>query len=365
MNTPARARHGFSLIEMMVAMTITMAVFAITLPFVRAQTRSLGSTAGRQDAEQVARFAIRAIEQDLRRAAGEYGQPTIVAAGDLVLSFNANIRRADTLDTGALDTELIGIAAGGAWPLARAAAIPTTARVYPPADYVNANGDTTRTETITYYLQADTAATLPDTYRLYRQFNDQAPTEIVDGLYLPDSQPFFTYYRTVNALLAEIPDDSVIFWTAPRMAEIRTIGLQASGAFVNKFDGTTTIRSIETRVTLPVPLATTVVTCAAVPSAPTAGLAVAASTAPRGAVLSWNKSAEDTGDPDDALYYVVERRPSGGAWSTIGIVNASASNSYTLLDSWQRRSGTFEYGVSVVGCGEAWSTRASLGSLTL
>ena len=66
-----RRRPAFSLVEMMVAMVITMAVFAITLPFVRAQTRSLGSTAGRMDADQIARFAMRAVEQDLRRAAGE------------------------------------------------------------------------------------------------------------------------------------------------------------------------------------------------------------------------------------------------------------------------------------------------------
>ena len=123
-----RTRRGFSLVEMMVAMTITMAVFAITLPFVRAQTRSLGSTAGRLDADQVARFAMRAVEQDLRRAAGEYGQPTIVAAGAMVLSFNANIRMADTLDVGALDDEVVGMLSGGGWPVARAEALPTTAR---------------------------------------------------------------------------------------------------------------------------------------------------------------------------------------------------------------------------------------------
>jgi type II secretory pathway pseudopilin PulG len=358
-------RRGFSLVEMVVAMTVTMLVFAITLPFVRAQTRSLGSTAGRLDADQVARFAMRAIEQDLHRAAGEYGQPTLVAAGPLLLSFNANIRRADTLDTGALETEVLGYNAGAAWPLSRAVALPTTSRVYPTANFVNADGDTSRTETVTYYLVADTLSAVADTYILYRQFNDQAALELIDGLYLPDSQAFFTYYRNVNNLLAEIPDDSVIFWTAPRMTEIRTVGLQSTGVYVNKFDGTTTLRTIETLVTLPVPLATTVVTCAATPAAPTAGLSVTASTFPRGATLAWNKSAQDTGDPDDALYYILERRRNSGTWSTVGSVNASGSNSYTLLDPLQRLAGTFDYRVSVVGCGNVQSATASLGSLTL
>lgn len=361
----AKVRGGFSLVEMMVAMTITMLVFAITLPFVRAQTRSLGSTAGRMDADQVARFAMRAIEQDLRRAAGEYGQPTIVAAGSMLLSFNANIRRADTLDVGALETEVLGYDAGAGWPVARADTIPTTTRVYPTFDYINADGDTTRTETITYYLQSDTGSTKPDTYILYRQFNDQAPLELIDGLYLPDSQVFFTYFRNVSGFLAEIPDDSVIFWTAPRMAEIRTIGLRASGLYVNKFDGSETIRTIETRVTLPVPLSATVVACAAAPAAPTAGMSVAASSFPRGATLSWNKSAMDTGDPDDALYYILERRPSGGVWTVIGTVNAAGNVSYTLLDPRQTATGMFEYAVTVVGCGGTMTARTSLGSVVL
>ncbi len=349
----------------MVAMTITMLVFAITLPFVRAQTRSLGSTAGRMDADQVARFAMRAIEEDLRRASGAFGQPTIVAAGGMLLSFNANIRRADTLDTGALETEVIGYNAGAAWPVSRAAAIPTTTRVYPTANYVNANGDTTRTETVTYYLRPDTVSGRANTYIMYRQFNDQAPLEFIDGLYLTSSQVFFTYFRNVSGVLAAIPADSVTFWTAPRMAEIRTIGLRAAGLYVNKFDRSQTIRTIETRVTLPVPLATTVVACSAAPTAPSAGLNRALSTFPRGITLSWGNSAMDTGDPDDALYYIVERRPSGGTWTTIATVNARGTTSYTFLDARQTAVGTFEYGVSVVGCGGVVSARASLGSLTL
>lgn len=363
--TLATRRRGFTLVEMVVAMTITLLVFAITLPFVRAQTRSLGSTAGRTEADQVARFAMRAVEQDLRRAAGEYGQPTLVAAGPMLLAFNANIRRADTLDVGALETEVIGYNAGAAWPLSRATALPTTARVYPTTNYINADGDTTRTETISYYLLADTGSSLPDTYVLYRRFNDQAALELIDGLYLPDSQAFFTFYRNVGGYLDEIPDDSVIFWTAPRMAEIRTIGLRASGVYVNKFDGSQTVRTIETRVTLPVPLATTTVTCGAAPTAPSAGLGVAASTFPRGARLTWNKSTQDTGDPDDALYYRVERRPTGGTWTTIASVVAASNNSYSLLDPALTRNGSFEYGVTVVGCGNATSSRVSLGSLTL
>lgn len=359
-------RAGFSLVEMMVAMAVTLIVFAITLPFVRAQTRSLGSTAGRLDADQVARFAMRAVAADLRQAAGESGQPMLVAAGPILLSFNANIRRADSLDTGAFDDEVIGHAAGSSWPLARAAALPLTARSYPSADYVSADGDTSRTETITYYLEWDSTATVADTYALYRQFNDQAPTRLITGLYLPDTQPFFTFYRNVNSRLQEIPEDTVIFWDSARMAEVRTIGFRASGIYVNRFDGSEFVRTIETRVTLPVPLASATSACGSVPTAPTAGLSAALTgSGPRGVVLTWNKSVEDTGEPEDALWYVVERQPTSGSWSSVGMMAAVSSSTYSWTDYASRGSGTYSYRVRVLGCGGTTSAAATLGTVTL
>lgn len=359
-------RGGFSLVEMMVAMTVTLIVFAITLPFVRAQTRSLGSTAGRMDADQVARFAMRAVAADLRQAAGESGQPMLVAAGPILLSFNANIRQADTLDTGAFDDEVIGHPGGSSWPVARAAALPLTSRTYPAANYVSSEGDTSRTETITYYLEWDSTATVADTYAMYRQFNDQAPTRLITGLYLPDTQPFFTYYRNVNSRLQQIPEDTVIFWDSARMAEVRTVGFRASAIYVNRFDGSEFVRTIETRVTLPVPMTTTTSSCGAAPTAPTAGLSAALTVSePRGVALAWNKSVEDTGEPEDALWYVVERQPSSGTWSAVGTLAAVNNASYAWTDYAVRGSGTFSYRVRVLGCGGTTSSAATLGTVTL
>lgn len=361
-----RARRGFSLIEMLVAMTITMAVFAITLPFVRAQTRSLGSTAGRLDADQVARFAMRAVEQDLRRAAGEYGQPTLVAAGPMLLVFNANLRMADTLDVGSRDDEVVGAALGAAWPLSRAAALPTLATTYPSQDYVNADGDTTRTETVSYYLVADTAADISDTYALYRRYNDQTASEIVSGLYLPGTPVFFTYFRVDGSLLSQLPTDTVLVWTDTLLARVRTIGLEATGVYYNKFDATTTTRTIATRVTLPVAPELATTGCHGAPSAvggtPTATVV---SGAPRGVTLAWSAAATDTSAAwADDWHYLLERRPSGGTWSRLAIVAAVGEVSYSYVDYVGALSGTFEYGVTVIGCGSQQSARVSLGSVT-
>ena len=56
-------RAGFTIVEMMVAVTLTLLVFAITIPFFRAQTLAVGAGAGRLDALQNARYAQAAIDR--------------------------------------------------------------------------------------------------------------------------------------------------------------------------------------------------------------------------------------------------------------------------------------------------------------
>ncbi len=362
-------RGGFSLVEMMVAMTITMAVFAITLPFIRVQTRALGSTAGRMDADQVARFAMRTIEQDLRRAAGEYGQPTVVAAGPLVLSFNANIRQSTASDVGALYDEVVGAEAGSSWSLAAAATIPLTSVTYPTTDYVNADGATSQTETITYYLVADASADVADTYSLYRQTNAVAPVELVDGLYLPSGQAFFSYYRVADTdLLEQMTVSTPLVWTDAALAELRTIGLHAAGVYYNKIDQTTTVRSIESRITLPISLATASSSCTGTPAAVTTNTnpPTATSSGPRGVSFGWTRSTSDDGLLTGVLRYDVERKiGTTGAWTMIAQVSATSSASYSWTDYLVNLSGDLSYRVTSIGCGGVSAASVVIGSLTL
>ncbi|MDH5233502.1 MAG: prepilin-type N-terminal cleavage/methylation domain-containing protein, partial [Gemmatimonadota bacterium] len=131
-----RARPGFSLVEILVAMALTLAVFAITLPFVRAQTRALGVSAGRLDADQLARYAQRAVDHDLRLASAVPGQPLLVLAGPMAIAFNANLLAVDTSDPGARDINAAApTTLTDSWRLADAATLPNTARNYPTQDY--------------------------------------------------------------------------------------------------------------------------------------------------------------------------------------------------------------------------------------
>src|SRR5690606_37061203 len=154
---------------------------------------------------------------------------------------------------------------------------------------------------------------------------------------------------------------------APRMAEIRAIGLRASGRYVNRYDGSEFVRTIETLVSLPVALGGGSIVCGSAPQAPSSNLGLSDIAAPLGVELRWGKVAQDTGDPDGVLRYLVMRRPSGGAWTPIGIVEANGSGNQTAANRYAYRhpsvaTGTFEYAVVAEGCGGVRSSPVTLGT---
>ena len=98
-NGPHGVRHadapatgpGFTLIEMMMAILLTMLVFAITIPFFRNQTRRSTAAPAVSTRMQNARFAQSAIDRELRLAGGATGQPIIVQAAPFAVTFNVDL----------------------------------------------------------------------------------------------------------------------------------------------------------------------------------------------------------------------------------------------------------------------------------
>jgi prepilin-type N-terminal cleavage/methylation domain-containing protein len=167
-----RARRGFTLIEMLVAMTLTMLVFAITIPFFRAQARAVGSGAGRLDALQNARYAQGVIDKELRLAGGIFGQPTIVQASPYALTFNANVYAQSTSDPeAAFINATLDTLTTESFQLTAARALPLVSKNYPSATYTDSNGTRSGAETISYWLVADGTSGRSDIYNLYRRVN--------------------------------------------------------------------------------------------------------------------------------------------------------------------------------------------------
>lgn len=352
-------RRGFTLVEMVVAMTLTLVVFAITLPFVRTQSRALADNAGRLDADQVARYAQRLIDKELRLAVADPGQPLIVYAGPMGIAFNANLVARDTTDPGALELEPSADSTlSEAWRAAQAGSIPLTSRTYPTTTYTDAAGAPSRNETVMYFLRPDTVTGRSDVYVLYRRVNGRDSTQIVRNLHVPADSAFFRYFTAAGDTLAALALTGPLFWDSTRVASIRAVRIRPSGFFRNAQTGEDVIR----------PLSWTVMLgnrtnrgrdCGAAPAAPVAlAWYPSLNSYPKKVEVAFDGSPDDSTGATDVTHYLVERRrTTDTAWQILGSVPASRRVVYGFVDAKPLLEGQFIYGIRAVDCGGAVSSR--------
>ncbi len=364
-----RARHGFTVVEIMVAMTLTLAVFAITLPFVRAQTRALGAAAGRMDADQVARYAQRAVDQDLRLAGAVAGQPLLVLAGPMAVAFNVNLLASDSTDVGAVRVEAGAPASlTESWAPADAATLPGTARDYPAQDYLDAAGARSRFETVTFFLLPDTISDREDDYALFRRVNGRDSTLVVRNLQVPADSAFFSYLAWTGSALAPIAEGRLpLPWDSLAVDSIRAVGIRATGMYRDRASGAVTMRTVRWTTMLRNAATRLGTSCGAAPGAPSSVVAAkSTATQPYRVTLTWSRSADDGTGANDVRRYVVLGRASGATnYATLGTVTATGAATYRWDRGIPSELGTREYTVQAVDCGGAPSSVPTASSVTL
>ncbi|MFA6167246.1 MAG: hypothetical protein WC700_11565 [Gemmatimonadaceae bacterium] len=355
-------RGGFSMVEMIFAVSITVLVFSIAVPFFRAQTRAMDAGAGRIDAFQSARYAVWRIEADLRTAGGDIGQPVIVQAAPFAIAFNADRQgRTTGTDPNASywDASLDVMTANG-WMVARAGTLPTSTKVYPPLTYLDPNGAAGKAETIQYYLLPDTAGGSTGLYVLYRKVNDRDSTLVTRNLYVSsDSNFFFRYYTTgaSGTTTALANADLPVYWddSLSRADSIMAVEVRATGQYWDAKTRVNVYRSLYVTVKLRNGRKLLPLRCGAVPPTPDA-VGVTVETAPAGAKLDvrldWSAVAGDSTSPRDVRQYIVYRRLSGATtWTPIGSTPARGASTYRYQDfAIPRTAGTYEYGVAARDC---------------
>lgn len=367
-----RARGGMTLVEIIVAMALTMVVFAITLPFVRAQTRALGSTAGRLDADQIARYAQRAIDRELRLATSDPGQPLLVYAGPMGISFTANLLARDTLDPAALDVDATADSAiTEGWRLANAANIPLTSTTFPTEAYVDADGNASRNETIHYFLHPDPVWGRTDVYTLYRRVNAADSVPLVGSIHVPADSAFFSYFTASGDTLAQVAAASLpMLWTNAALANVRAVGMRSSGIYKGKIDTTDVVRTVRWRTVLPNAAVAAVANCGAAPAAPT-GLGQSKQTGTGSnsyhVRVTWTGSSDDASGATDVTHYVVWIRYNSNpvTWMRVAAVPARRVSGYRYDHYLPTLNGQVRYGVSAVDCGGATSTTAETNPVNL
>ena len=362
-------RRGFTLVEMMVAVTLTMLVFAITIPFFRAQTQAVAAGSGRLDALQNARYAQAAIDRDLRLAGGVFGQPTIVQAAAYAITFNVNLYAQNTTadPNAAYTNATYDTLTTESFQLTAARTLPVSAKNYPTVTYTDSNATRSHAETIAYWLVADGTSGRSDIYSLYRRVNAKDSTYVTGNLWIPSDTGYFFKYHRVSAAgaVSQIAQNTLpLYWDdATRTIDsIGVVEMRIAGWFHAARENTEVFRTVYQKTKVNNVGLLIARSCGAAPMAPTAVTATATNNAggsPVSVAIAWTASTDDNAGASDVASYSVMRRPSAGAtWTSVGNYVARGTGSYTFVD-YALTTGTWVYGVAAADCGPTWSTTAA------
>ncbi len=358
--------------EMLVAMTLTMLVFAITIPFFRAQTRAMGAGANRSDALQNARYAQATIDRELRRAGGVFGQPVIVQAAPFAVTFNADLYTRDTIadPNAAYFSATLDTLATESFQVGLAQALPTGGRAYPTATYTDSNGTRSPAETISFFVVKDASSGRNDIYALYRRVNAKDSTLVTSNLWIPaDTGYFFRYYRmAASGGITQVASSNLPLYWDDAMRTIDSLGvveMRIAGWYHNPVDSTDVYRTVYQRTRIDNGLTLAPRPCGAAPGNPsnlTGARVNNANGDPVQVNVAWTASADDgTGEKDVAAYAILRKPAAGTAWSAVGNVPARGAGTYSFSDYAPVR-GTWVYGVAAIDCGPSWSGTVSQAS---
>lgn len=367
-------RSGFTLIEMMMAILLTMLVFAITIPFFRVQTIAVDVGAGRLDALQNARFAQNAIDRELRIAGGVTGQPIIVQAAPFAVTFNVDLVSRMTNDANAtyynpsadsLSTD--------SWEPSRKKALPTATKQYPTSFYYDATGNQSTAETLSYFLYVDASTGRNDIYTLFRRVNDRDSTVVTRNIWIPvDTAYFFHYYKSSNTgALTMIPAASLpLYWDAVSRIQdsISVVEMRVAGLYRDVRRSTDVTRTIYHRTALLNYGKLKVAICGDPPISPTGVTATQVLDSMSAIVkirVTWTASISESSGEADVGLYVVQRRPTSGTdWEPLQNVVAQGLASYSF-DDYAFVSGSWIYGVFAQDCSPANSAVAAAGTAVI
>lgn len=382
--TRRRLPKGLTLIEILIAMTLTVAVFAITLPFLKTQTEAIGRGASRMDADQVARYAVTMIDRDLRRASADSGQPLLVLAAPRAIVFTADLLAADANGVDAVDIDLnLSATATTSWRLANATTLPTTVRSFPTRDYLDRRGVVSGRETISYWLSPDTVVGRTDLFVLWRRVNAGDSTAVVRELLLPADTAFFAYERpdtvTTGGVLgrglraiaqARLP----LYWDSLAIDSVRAVSMRSTGRYRDPRTGVETTSIVRLTTMLVNSPGRLLSDCGAAPAPPSNPVDVTQANN-NGALwevkLSWSPSNDDkkTSGAGDVRGYALEWSTDGGtSWSALTTTPARRQTKYYWFHGLPvvgtSQSVTAEYRVRAIDCGGLFSSAVPIGSVT-
>lgn len=369
-------RAGFSLFEMLVALTLFGSLMAVAISVVNQQVKTFNNGAAGADAAQHLRFSMSVLDKHIANvgAGVPSGQPQLVYADTNVVVFNANWMSnlggdpfSVNVDSTMPNNWVMAV------PKARAFTIPTTAVVYPDTTYMDGLG-ISPAETVTFWFALDGSTPATNDYILWRQVNDQVPEMVARNLLKPTRGPFFRYYRHVTPVSGSQRMDTVpAAWlplrhTAPIHGSVTDTGILARVDSVRAIDV-----AFQTSDNLPAPYTRTysLSRTVALPNAgkeikktcgdePLLQIGVAFSvtdsldaSSKHHSVLTWYPSVDETAGEKDVQRYVIWRDTATFAFGVVGdpfLSVAAGDTIYQYIDSAVDTTKTYYYALAAQDC---------------
>ena len=376
-------RAGFTLVELLIGMTMSAAVMGAAFSLFRSQSRVFDTNQQRYDMMQNSRGALEDAERVIRTmgAGVPNSQPVLVYGDNNVLAFNTDFIEQDTVDTRwaayfnaeAVTSETIS------WDVAAAAAIPTTSYTYPTQNFLLGSGDPSPAETYTFYFQSDASTSRSDDYILYQQTNNGTAQIVARNILAhPNGKPFFEYLQrrstsTGDTLIVEpsgnLPLKRTVVTSsttdtagATRPDSIR--GVRLNVRFTNGQTGAAErFRDVQTTIQVPnngIPLPTV---CGRNPLAPTSLSVVDTAWGSGKLWLTWARSTDQDAGEQDVLQYILYRKLQGATnWADpLLIVKRTANQTtYTQMIAGNTPGSAYTFGVSAQDCTPNESTILTL-----
>jgi prepilin-type N-terminal cleavage/methylation domain-containing protein len=379
-HTITAARHGFSLVELLIAMTVLLIVIGASTRLFMSQSRAVAGQAGRLDAMQNARFSVNAIDRELRMiGAGVVdAQPMLVQASAYAIAFNSDLVSktgagvsAVYYDPDAPSAETVSLGK------ASKITLPLTGFGYPDTNYTQGSAPMdppSAAETISYWFAPDPAPVTAGDYALFRRVNAGAVNVVARGLLFTAGEPVFRYFKadSMGALVeiasaqlplhhsAKIHNSLADSANSAQTDSVLVVRVRLRGRYTDR-NGSAIIRTSESSIRLMNAGLIRHSTCGETPVFGQALGAVASIVAgERLVTLTWNKASDEGAGEKDVEKYAVYKRLSGSVGFTEPFASIAAGlPNYSFTDIQVAQGEQWIYGVSAQDCTPANSSISS------
>jgi hypothetical protein len=383
-----RARPGFTIAEMVLSMTLMLALVGLSTELFRRQSTMVSTQTGRLDAQSNSRYAVSMLDRELRMAGAGVvdAQPLLVEAGPVSITFNADLVSLDTGDLTAVyinpDADSAGV---DVLRNSNKITLPGTSVRYPDSTYSQGAGVPSNAETISYWLSADSSVTTANSYILWRRVNARTPRVVArDIVYGGTSDTIFQYFKadTLGNLTAISPAILPLVHPAAVHGSQADTGRSAltdsitevKVKFASVYHDPRTNKDTQRQQRLTIHLMNAGLihhtTCG---NAPLSVSPTAVATAADGitvfqpyVTLTWSSSVDDGGGEKDVERSAIYKRLSSSASFDMPFASVpSGSSSYTFVDSDVQSGDTWVYGVTAQDCTPTSSPMGSTAAVAI